>query len=60
MNERAWDSRAETRVSGSVAINENSLIGERAPAEKVQELRDRQAEIEQQIATLKTNLGALA
>jgi valyl-tRNA synthetase len=37
----------------------NSNFVERAPADKVQGLRDRQAEIRQQIATLSRNLEAL-
>ncbi len=44
------------RLSGQLS---NANFVERAPAEKVQELRDRQAEIEQQASTLKANLEAL-
>ena len=44
------------RVNGQLA-NQNFV--ERAPMEKVQELRDRQAEIDQQTKALKGNLGAL-
>ena len=45
------------RISGQLA---NTNFVERAPAEKVQELRDRKEEIEQQTNTLKANLEALA
>jgi valyl-tRNA synthetase len=44
------------RLNGQLS-NQNFV--ERAPAEKVQELRDRQSEIEQQMATLHNNLEAL-
>jgi valyl-tRNA synthetase len=37
----------------------NKNFVEKAPQEKVQDLRDRQADIEQQVATLKSNLEAL-
>jgi len=37
----------------------NASFVEKAPAEKVSELRDRKAEIKQQIGTLKTNLDSL-
>jgi valyl-tRNA synthetase len=37
----------------------NQNFVERAPVEKVQELRNREAEIEQQITTLQNNLEAL-
>jgi valyl-tRNA synthetase len=45
------------RLNGQLS---NANFVERAPAEKVQELRDRKDEIEQQTATLTTNLEALA
>ena len=45
------------RLNGQLS---NANFVERAPAEKVQELRDRQAEIEQQIKKLRSNLEALA
>ncbi|NOT46797.1 MAG: class I tRNA ligase family protein, partial [Acidobacteria bacterium] len=45
------------RLKGQLS-NENFV--ERAPAEKVQELKDRRTEIEGQIATLKNSLEALA
>ncbi len=44
------------RLDGQLS---NANFVERAPAEKVQELRDRQAEIGQQIGTLGSNLEAL-
>ncbi len=44
------------RLNGQLS---NSTFVERAPAEKVQELRDRQHEIEQQVKTLALNLEAL-
>src|SRR5262249_18772073 len=44
------------RLNGQLT-NQNFV--ERAPAEKVQELRDRQAEIEQQMVTMKENVAAL-
>ena len=44
------------RLNGQLS-NANFL--ERAPAEKVQELKDRSAEIEQQVSTLASNLDAL-
>jgi valyl-tRNA synthetase len=44
------------RLDGQLS---NPNFVERAPAEKVQELRDRQTEIEQQIQTLRSNLGSL-
>ena len=44
------------RLNGQLS---NANFVEKAPAEKVQELRDRKAEIEQQITTLKQNLDAL-
>ena len=44
------------RLNGQLS---NANFVERAPTEKVQELRDRKAEIEQQTATLGTNLEAL-
>ena len=45
------------RLNGQLS---NANFVEKAPAEKVQELRDRRAEIEQQTATLGQNLDALA
>ena len=45
------------RLNGQLS---NQSFVERAPAEKVQELRDRQVELGQQIAVLSTNLEALA
>ena len=45
------------RIKGQLS---NANFVERAPAEKVQELRDRIIEIEQQSATLKSNLEAIA
>ncbi len=45
------------RISGQLA---NANFVERAPVEKVQELRDRKVEIEQQTTTLHANLEALA
>jgi valyl-tRNA synthetase len=45
------------RLNGQLS---NANFVEKAPAEKVQELRDRQAEIEQQIQTLTSNLEALS
>jgi valyl-tRNA synthetase len=44
------------RIDGQLS-NQNFV--DRAPAEKVQELRDRKIEIEQQVSTLTTNLEAL-
>jgi valyl-tRNA synthetase len=44
------------RLNGQLS---NANFVERAPAEKVQELRDRKSELEQQIATLGNNLEAL-
>ncbi len=44
------------RLNGQLS---NANFVERAPAEKVQELQDRKAEIEQQTATLRANLEAL-
>ena len=44
------------RLNGQLS---NASFVEKAPAEKVQELRDRQSEIEQQIGTLNMNLLAL-
>jgi len=44
------------RLNGQLS---NANFVERAPTEKVQELKDRKAEIEQQTATLKMNLEAL-
>ncbi len=44
------------RLSGQLS---NANFVEKAPAEKVQELRDRKSEIEGQTATLKANLEAL-
>ncbi len=44
------------RLNGQLS---NASFVEKAPAEKVQELRDRQAEINQQTKTLITNLEAL-
>ncbi len=43
------------RLNGQLS---NASFVEKAPAEKVQELRERQAEIEQQIVTLNVNLGS--
>jgi valyl-tRNA synthetase len=45
------------RLNGQLS---NANFVERAPEEKVQELRDRKEEIDQQIETLKTNVEALA
>ena len=45
------------RIGGQLA---NANFVERAPVEKVQELRDRKEEIERQITTLNANLEALA
>jgi valyl-tRNA synthetase len=45
------------RLNGQLS---NANFVERAPAEKVQELRDRQIEIDQQSTTLRLNLEALA
>ena len=45
------------RLNGQLS---NANFVERAPAEKVEELRERKHEIEQQTSTLKTNLEALA
>jgi valyl-tRNA synthetase len=45
------------RLNGQLS---NANFVERAPAEKVQELRDRKDEIEQQVAKLGNNLEALA
>jgi valyl-tRNA synthetase len=44
------------RLNGQLS---NANFVERAPAEKVQELRDRRAEIEQQTSVLRSNLEAL-
>jgi len=44
------------RLNGQLS-NQNFV--ERAPAEKVQELKDRQSEIEQQTKTLQANMEAL-
>ncbi|MEQ1765194.1 MAG: valine--tRNA ligase [Pyrinomonadaceae bacterium] len=44
------------RLNGQLS---NANFVERAPAEKVEELRERKGELEQQIATLKLNLEAL-
>ncbi|HTK26128.1 MAG TPA: hypothetical protein VL327_06195, partial [Pyrinomonadaceae bacterium] len=44
------------RLNGQLS---NKNFVEKAPAEKVQELRDRQSEIEKQIAVLNNNLDAL-
>ena len=46
----------KSRLDGQLS---NANFVERAPAEKVQELRDRQAELDNQIATLNNNLEAL-
>ena len=46
----------KTRLDGQLS---NTNFVERAPAEKVQELRDRQVELDNQIETLKCNLEAL-
>ena len=46
----------KSRLDGQLA---NSNFVERAPAEKVQELRDRSAEISQQTASLEQNLAAI-
>jgi len=45
------------RLNGQLS---NKNFVEKAPAEKVQELRDRQSELEKQIAALNNNLDALA
>lgn len=45
-----------TRLSGQLS---NANFVDRAPAEKVQEIRDRVAEIETQVAALRQNLEAL-
>jgi len=47
----------KTRLDGQLS---NANFVERAPAEKVQELRDRQVELAKQIETLNNNLNALA
>ena len=44
------------RLNGQLS---NANFVEKAPAEKVQELRDRKSEIDQQTTTLKQNLDAL-
>ncbi len=46
----------KTRLDGQLS---NTNFVERAPADKVQELRDRQTELNDQIATLNNNLEAL-
>ena len=44
------------RLNGQLS---NKNFVDKAPQEKVQELRDRQAEIERQITALRANLDAL-
>ncbi len=55
-NQIAKLTEEKTRLDGQLS---NANFVERAPAEKVQELRDRQAELDNQIATLNNNLEAL-
>ncbi len=56
-NQIAKLTEEKTRLDGQLS---NANFVERAPAEKVQELRDRFAELEKQIETLNNNLEALA
>ena len=55
-NQIAKLTEEKTRLDGQLS---NANFVERAPAEKVQELRDRQAELDNQIVTLNNNLEAL-
>jgi len=55
-NQIAKLTEEKTRLDGQLS---NANFVERAPAEKVQELRDRQSELDNQIATLNNNLSAL-
>ncbi len=55
-NQIAKLSEEKTRLDGQLS---NANFVERAPADKVQELRNRQTELETQIATLNNNLSAL-
>jgi valyl-tRNA synthetase len=51
--------KLDTELERLIGQLSNANFVERAPAEKVQELKDRSAEIEQQTATLRLNLEAL-
>ncbi len=55
-NQIAKLTEEKTRLDGQLS---NANFVERAPADKVQELRDRQSELDTQIATLNNNLDSL-
>ncbi len=55
-NQIAKLTEEKTRLDGQLS---NASFVERAPVEKVQELRDRQIELENQIGTLRNNLNSL-
>ena len=55
-NQTAKLTEEKTRLDAQLS---NANFIERAPAEKVQELRDRQGDLDTQISTLNNNLGAL-
>ena len=55
-NQIAKLTEEKTRLDGQLS---NANFVDRAPAEKVTELRDRSIELESQIATLNNNLEAL-